>query len=124
LSPWGDAPYNPATVMRARDTAVACFLLFGALLVWPLLAIAHRPTLIAGVPALVLGGVRPPCGTIPYIALQLKAVSASFKMILREESVLEVFDPALLVAATRALFGILFGARQGSGPLEVPGQMV
>ena len=51
------------------------------------------------------------CGMIPYIALQLKAVSASFKMILREESVLDVFDPTLLVAVTLALFGILFGAR-------------
>ncbi len=51
------------------------------------------------------------CGMIPYIALQLKAVSASFTMILREESVLDVFDPTLLVAATLAVFGILFGAR-------------
>ncbi|MGH7375668.1 MAG: histidine kinase, partial [Candidatus Rokuibacteriota bacterium] len=50
------------------------------------------------------------CGMIPYIALQLKAVSASFKMILREESLL-VFDPTLVVAVTLALFGILFGAR-------------
>ena len=51
------------------------------------------------------------CGMIPYIALQLKAVSASFRMILRDESVLEVFDPTLVVAVTLALFGILFGAR-------------
>jgi PAS domain S-box-containing protein len=51
------------------------------------------------------------CGMIPYIALQLKAVSVSFKMILQEESVLDVFDPTLLVAGTLALFGILFGAR-------------
>ena len=51
------------------------------------------------------------CGMIPYIALQLKAVSASFKMILGQESVLEVFDPTLLVAVTLAVFGILFGAR-------------
>jgi PAS domain S-box-containing protein len=51
------------------------------------------------------------CGMIPYIALQLKAVSASFKMILQEESLLDVFDPTLLVAVTLALFGILFGAR-------------
>jgi PAS domain S-box-containing protein len=50
-------------------------------------------------------------GMIPYIALQLKAVSVSFTMILREASVLGVFDPTLLVAATLALFGILFGAR-------------
>ncbi len=51
------------------------------------------------------------CGMIPYIALQLKAVSVSFRMIVQEESVLDVFDPTLLVAATLALFGILFGAR-------------
>jgi PAS domain S-box-containing protein len=50
-------------------------------------------------------------GMIPYIALQLKAVSASFKLILHQEAVLDVFDPTLLVAATLALFGILFGAR-------------
>src|SRR5215472_5119698 len=59
-------------------------------------------TLVA---VLVVGGM------IPYIALQLKAVSASFKMILRQDSVLKVFDPTLLVAVTLALFGILFGAR-------------
>ena len=59
-------------------------------------------TLVA---VLVVGGM------IPYIALQLSAVSASFKMILRQESVLDVFDPTLLVAVTLALFGILFGAR-------------
>jgi PAS domain S-box-containing protein len=51
------------------------------------------------------------CGMIPYIALQLKAVSASFRMMLRGPSVLEVFDPTLLVTVTLALFGILFGAR-------------
>ncbi|HKO21859.1 MAG TPA: histidine kinase, partial [Candidatus Eisenbacteria bacterium] len=51
------------------------------------------------------------CGMIPYIALQLKAVSVSFTMILKEESVLDIFDPTFLVACTLALFGILFGAR-------------
>ena len=51
------------------------------------------------------------CGMIPYIALQLKAVSVSFRMMIREGSVLSGFDPTLLVAATLALFGILFGAR-------------
>ena len=40
--------------MRAAELAVACFLLFGACLMWPLLAIANRPVLILGVPALVL----------------------------------------------------------------------
>jgi hypothetical protein len=40
--------------MKARELLVACFLLFGALLLWPLLTIANRPVLIAGVPALLL----------------------------------------------------------------------
>jgi PAS domain S-box-containing protein len=51
------------------------------------------------------------CGMIPYIALQLKAVSVSFAMMIGGDSVLSGFDPALLVAAMLALFGILFGAR-------------
>jgi len=40
--------------MRARELLAACFLLFAALLLWPLLTIANRPVLIWGVPALVL----------------------------------------------------------------------
>ena len=40
--------------MKATERIVAWFLLFGACLVWPLLSIANRPRLIAGVPALVL----------------------------------------------------------------------
>jgi hypothetical protein len=40
--------------MKATERIVACFLLFGACLVWPLLSIANRPLLILGVPALVL----------------------------------------------------------------------
>jgi hypothetical protein len=40
--------------MKAAELVVACFLLFGACLVWPLLAIANRPILIFGIPALVL----------------------------------------------------------------------
>ena len=40
--------------MKVTDLLSACFLLFGALLVWPLLSIANRGTLVAGVPALVL----------------------------------------------------------------------
>jgi PAS domain S-box-containing protein len=50
-------------------------------------------------------------GLIPYIALQLQAVSQSFKLILHRETILEVFDPTLLVAVVLGLFGILFGAR-------------
>ena len=51
------------------------------------------------------------CGMIPYIALQLKAVSVSFKMMIGGDSVLSDFDPTLLVAVTLGVFGILFGAR-------------
>jgi hypothetical protein len=40
--------------MKARELLAACFVLFGALLLWPLLTIANRPVLIWGVPALVL----------------------------------------------------------------------
>jgi hypothetical protein len=39
---------------RTRDLLAACFVLLTALLVWPLLSIANRSLLIAGVPALVL----------------------------------------------------------------------
>jgi PAS domain S-box-containing protein len=51
------------------------------------------------------------CGMIPYIALQLKAVSASFRMMIPADSVLANFDPGLVVAITLGAFGILFGAR-------------
>ncbi len=40
--------------MRATERLVAFFLLFAACLVWPVLALANRPALILGVPALVL----------------------------------------------------------------------
>ena len=40
--------------MTARELLATCFVLFGALLVWPLLSIPNRLVLIAGVPALVL----------------------------------------------------------------------
>ena len=40
--------------MKAKEILVACFALFGACLLWPLLAIANRPVLILGVPALLL----------------------------------------------------------------------
>jgi hypothetical protein len=40
--------------MKSGELLAACFLLFGALLVWPLLTIANRPLLIWGVPALAL----------------------------------------------------------------------
>ena len=40
--------------MRTRELLATCFVLFGALLVWPLLSVPNRPGLVAGVPALVL----------------------------------------------------------------------
>ncbi len=40
--------------MRVRELLAVCFVLFTALLLWPLLDIANRPVLVAGVPALVL----------------------------------------------------------------------
>lgn len=40
--------------MKAMELLAACFLLFGALLIWPLLTIANRPVLVWGVPALVV----------------------------------------------------------------------
>jgi hypothetical protein len=39
---------------RVKDLLAVCFVLFTLLLAWPLLTIANRPVLIAGVPALVL----------------------------------------------------------------------
>jgi hypothetical protein len=40
--------------VRPRELLPACFVLFTALLVWPLLSIPNRPVLVAGVPALVV----------------------------------------------------------------------
>jgi PAS domain S-box-containing protein len=62
-------------------------------------------------------------GMIPYIALQLTAVSVSFRMMIREGSVLSGFDPTFLVAGTLALFGILFGARNLDFTKEQTGLM-
>ena len=40
--------------MRSKELLGACFVVFAALLVWPLLSIPNRPVLVAGVPALAL----------------------------------------------------------------------
>ena len=63
------------------------------------------------------------CGMIPYIALQLKAVSVSFRLMMGPDSLLSGFDPTLLVAGTLALFGILFGARNLDFTREQTGLM-
>ena len=52
-------------------------------------------------------------GIIPYIALQLKAVSGSFQM-LTDTGAIQLSwytDPTLIIAAIMAVFGILFGTR-------------
>jgi PAS domain S-box-containing protein len=51
------------------------------------------------------------CGMIPYIALQLKAVSVSLRLMVGPSDFLDTFDPTLLIAVTLAGFGIVFGAR-------------
>ena len=40
--------------MRGKELLAVLFPFFTALLVWPFLAVANRPVLVAGVPALVL----------------------------------------------------------------------
>jgi hypothetical protein len=53
-------------------------------------------------------------GVVPYIALQLKAVSASLEVLLGESGtgiLPSMFDSTLLIAALLALFTILFGTR-------------
>jgi uncharacterized membrane protein (DUF4010 family) len=40
--------------VKTRELLSACFVLFTALLVWPLLSIPNRLTLVAGLPALLL----------------------------------------------------------------------
>jgi PAS domain S-box-containing protein len=49
-------------------------------------------------------------GMIPYIGLQLRAVSMTFRMMFRDDPVLSGID-TLVVATTMAAFVILFGAR-------------
>ena len=40
--------------MRGKELLAVLFPLFSALLVWPLLTVANRPVLVAGIPSLVL----------------------------------------------------------------------
>ncbi len=40
--------------MRSKELLAVLFPIFAALLVWPLLTVANRPVLVAGIPALVL----------------------------------------------------------------------
>lgn len=54
-------PYNRpphacrgAESLKAKDLLFACFVLFAALFVWPLLTLANRPLLVLGIPVLAL----------------------------------------------------------------------
>ncbi|MBI3701768.1 MAG: hybrid sensor histidine kinase/response regulator [Afipia sp.] len=67
-------------------------------------------------------------GSIPYIALQLKAVASSLETILTNDneisSIPYVGDIALLVTATLAIFAILFGTRQSDATEHHHGLML
>lgn len=53
-------------------------------------------------------------GTVPYIALQLKAVSMSYDLVVRPDGadLLPGFDTALFTALGLAMFAVLFGTRR------------
>jgi PAS domain S-box-containing protein len=63
------------------------------------------------------------CGVTPYIALQLKAIEMSFN-VLAAGSPRAAQDTALYVAATLALFAILFGTRHVEATEHHPGMML
>jgi len=68
-------------------------------------------------------------GAVPYIALQLKAVSASLLTILGQQSSAAVVAPvfgdlALLVAITMAAFAVLFGTRHSDATEHQQGLML
>src|SRR5690606_33482538 len=61
-------------------------------------------------------------GTVPYVALQLKAVSTSFDLLVqRGGDVTPVGDSALWVAMAMALFAMLFGTRRAAASDRHPG---
>ena len=63
-------------------------------------------------------------GTVPYIALQLKAVAMSFSLLTRAGSETPVpawQDVALYVALAMAVFAMLFGTRRASASEHNPG---
>ncbi|WP_322515483.1 NahK/ErcS family hybrid sensor histidine kinase/response regulator [Rhodopseudomonas palustris] len=67
-------------------------------------------------------------GSVPYIALQLKAVASSLQTILGDDhnigQIPIVGDMALVVAMLMALFAVLFGARQASATEHQHGLML
>jgi len=64
------------------------------------------------------------CGIIPYIALQLKAIDLTFNTLAAASGGAAVGDTAIYVAATLALFAILFGTRHVDATEHHPGMML
>ncbi|WP_407157898.1 NahK/ErcS family hybrid sensor histidine kinase/response regulator [Bradyrhizobium sp. STM 3557] len=67
-------------------------------------------------------------GSVPYIALQLKAVASSLETILSEDEVFAriplVGDIALMVTLAMAIFAVLFGTRQSDATEHQHGLML
>src|SRR3954469_21808068 len=67
-------------------------------------------------------------GSVPYIALQLKAVASSLSTILGEDQAIEnipiVGDIALIVTLAMAMFAVLFGTRQTNATEHQHGLML
>src|SRR3954447_271411 len=67
-------------------------------------------------------------GSVPYIALQLKAMASSLETILSEDKVFSsipiVGDIALMVMLTMAVFAVLFGTRQADATEHQHGLML
>jgi len=67
-------------------------------------------------------------GSVPYIALQLKAMASSLETILAEDKIFSsipiVGDIALIVMLTMALFAVLFGTRQADATEHQHGLML
>ncbi len=64
------------------------------------------------------------CGIIPYVALQLKAIDLTFNTLATASGEGAVGDTAIYVAATLALFAILFGTRHVDATEHHPGMML
>ncbi|MBX3702283.1 MAG: hybrid sensor histidine kinase/response regulator [Steroidobacteraceae bacterium] len=64
------------------------------------------------------------CGIIPYIALQLKAIDLTFGTLTVASGGVTFEDTAVWVAATLALFAILFGTRHVDATEHHPGMML
>src|SRR5689334_8570467 len=67
-------------------------------------------------------------GSVPYIALQLKAVASSLQTILSEDAAIShvpiIGDIALMVTLAMAAFAVLFGARQADATEHQHGLML